>query len=166
MEEIEAIHDYLNSLPVTGEVLSLATLGKITLTRGPGDQYEYSNLAQGLLGHLLCTREGKDFQALLIDRILDTAPALDGIDVGGAIFRPRLPFQALFADETARLEFFFGDQNLDGGGFDLLFRGRGQHGGALGGDPHLREPGCQAGGAEGDEEEQEVSEGHIRFSSC
>ncbi|MEN8134522.1 MAG: MMPL family transporter [Thermodesulfobacteriota bacterium] len=30
MEEIEAIHDYLDSLNETGEVLSLATLGKIT----------------------------------------------------------------------------------------------------------------------------------------
>lgn len=30
MEEIEAIHDYLDALPETGEVISLATLGKIT----------------------------------------------------------------------------------------------------------------------------------------
>jgi len=37
--------------------------------RDPGGAYEYSNLAVGLLGHVLALRAGSSYEALLIDRI-------------------------------------------------------------------------------------------------
>lgn len=40
-----------------------------TLPRDIGSQYEYSNYAVGLLGHLLATREGTTYEALMIDVI-------------------------------------------------------------------------------------------------
>lgn len=46
-------------------------LSAYTLTRDPGAQYEYSNLAVGLLGHTLSLRAGKSYEALVKERILD-----------------------------------------------------------------------------------------------
>lgn len=47
------------------------SLGKIRLERAPKAQYEYSNLAVGLLGHILVLKHKKDnYQALLVERIL------------------------------------------------------------------------------------------------
>jgi predicted RND superfamily exporter protein len=55
MEEIEKIHDYLVGLPETGEVLSLATLGKITTQLNndiPLDNYELALLHKKMPGDL------------------------------------------------------------------------------------------------------------------
>jgi CubicO group peptidase (beta-lactamase class C family) len=40
------------------------------LTRGIGEQFEYSNLGVGLLGHALALRAGKSYEALLTERVL------------------------------------------------------------------------------------------------
>jgi serine-type D-Ala-D-Ala carboxypeptidase/endopeptidase len=46
-------------------------LATYELTRTPGDTYEYSNLAAGLLGHALVVRAGNtDYERLVRDRIL------------------------------------------------------------------------------------------------
>ena len=39
------------------------------LRRDPGTKQEYSNFAVSLLGHMLCEKAGKDYDALLADRI-------------------------------------------------------------------------------------------------
>ena len=39
------------------------------LPRAPGDEFEYSNLGLGLLGHVLSLHENKPFETLVIDRI-------------------------------------------------------------------------------------------------
>lgn len=39
------------------------------LRRAPGAEYEYSNLGVGLLGHVLALRVGKDYEALVTERI-------------------------------------------------------------------------------------------------
>jgi CubicO group peptidase (beta-lactamase class C family) len=41
------------------------------LRRDVGEQYEYSNLAVGLLGHVLALSDGTDYEALVKERILD-----------------------------------------------------------------------------------------------
>jgi len=41
------------------------------LTRDIGSQYEYSNLAVGLLGHALSLRAGKSYEALVRERVCD-----------------------------------------------------------------------------------------------
>jgi len=40
-------------------------LSSYTLTRNPGEKYEYSNLGVGLLGHILALRAGKDYETLI-----------------------------------------------------------------------------------------------------
>lgn len=45
-------------------------VGHYTLTRDPGEAFEYSNLGVGLLGHLLATRAGSSYEALATARIL------------------------------------------------------------------------------------------------
>ena len=40
------------------------------LTRDPGEKYEYSNYATGLLGHALSLRADTTYEALLIDRVI------------------------------------------------------------------------------------------------
>lgn len=72
-------------------------LNGLTLSRDPGEKWEYSNLGVGLLGHVLALRAGSSYEELLRERILtplgmtDTAivlpPALekrfiDGFDEG------------------------------------------------------------------------------------
>jgi CubicO group peptidase (beta-lactamase class C family) len=44
-------------------------LSGYTLTRGIGDQTEYSNLGVGLLGHALALRSGTDYETLVMSRI-------------------------------------------------------------------------------------------------
>lgn len=46
-----------------------AFLRRCTLTRSIGASYEYSNLAQGLLGHILALKAGQSYEALMMDRI-------------------------------------------------------------------------------------------------
>jgi D-alanyl-D-alanine-carboxypeptidase/D-alanyl-D-alanine-endopeptidase len=48
-----------------------AFLSGYTLTRDPGEKYEYSNLAVGLLGHVLSLRSGMSYEQLVRKRILD-----------------------------------------------------------------------------------------------
>jgi CubicO group peptidase (beta-lactamase class C family) len=45
------------------------TLGKIELSRDPGEEFEYSNLGFGLLGHLLSRQAGRPYEELLRERI-------------------------------------------------------------------------------------------------
>jgi len=45
-------------------------LSEYRLTRNIGEQYEYSNLGYGLLGHALALRMGKSYEVLVHDRIL------------------------------------------------------------------------------------------------
>jgi CubicO group peptidase (beta-lactamase class C family) len=47
-------------------------LSNYQLTRAPGTKYEYSNLGMGLLGHALCLRAGKPYEALVRERVLDS----------------------------------------------------------------------------------------------
>jgi CubicO group peptidase (beta-lactamase class C family) len=44
-------------------------LSRYTLTRDPGEKYEYSNLAVGLLGHVLALKAGMPYEELLRRRI-------------------------------------------------------------------------------------------------
>lgn len=46
-----------------------AFLRSCTLKREIGSAYEYSNLAQGLLGHILALQAGQSYEALMIERI-------------------------------------------------------------------------------------------------
>jgi D-alanyl-D-alanine-carboxypeptidase/D-alanyl-D-alanine-endopeptidase len=46
-------------------------LNHYELTRDPGQKYEYSNLAVGLLGQLLALRAGTDYETLLRTRVTD-----------------------------------------------------------------------------------------------
>ncbi len=45
-------------------------LGGYALTRGIGEKYEYSNLGVGLLGQALARRAGRDYEAVVTDRVL------------------------------------------------------------------------------------------------
>jgi CubicO group peptidase (beta-lactamase class C family) len=44
-------------------------LGRCALNSAPGTKYEYSNLAMGLLGHVLARRAGRGYETLLLERI-------------------------------------------------------------------------------------------------
>ena len=46
-------------------------LSRCTLTRDPGEKYEYSNLAVGLLGHALALEAGMSYEELLQRRIFE-----------------------------------------------------------------------------------------------
>ncbi|HEY1221358.1 MAG: serine hydrolase [Bryobacteraceae bacterium] len=46
-----------------------AFLTSYQLARDPGEKWEYSNLAAGLLGQLLSLRAGKDYETLVVSRI-------------------------------------------------------------------------------------------------
>jgi len=46
-------------------------LSRYTLTRDPGEKYEYSNLAVGLLGHALALKAGMSYEELLRRRIFE-----------------------------------------------------------------------------------------------
>lgn len=45
-------------------------LERHTLRRAPGEAYEYSNVATALLGHALALKAGRDYEALVRERIL------------------------------------------------------------------------------------------------
>jgi serine-type D-Ala-D-Ala carboxypeptidase/endopeptidase len=47
-----------------------AFLASYQLPRDPGEKWEYSNLAAGLLGHLLSLRAGKDYETLIMSRVI------------------------------------------------------------------------------------------------
>lgn len=44
-------------------------LNNYTLPRDIGERYEYSNLAQGLLGHILSLKAGSSYEALMIQKV-------------------------------------------------------------------------------------------------
>ncbi|HEU4560833.1 MAG TPA: serine hydrolase domain-containing protein [Longimicrobium sp.] len=67
-----------------------AFLAGYTLPRDPGAAYEYSNLGMGLLGHLLALRAGKEYEALVIERILAPLGMRDTRLVLTASMRERL----------------------------------------------------------------------------
>jgi CubicO group peptidase (beta-lactamase class C family) len=46
-----------------------STLGGLSLSRDPGEKYEYSNLAFGLLGHALSRQADCTFEELVVERI-------------------------------------------------------------------------------------------------
>ena len=46
-----------------------AFLSGCKLSRAPGEQYEYSNLGAGLLGHILARRENSSYEDLVVKRI-------------------------------------------------------------------------------------------------
>jgi CubicO group peptidase (beta-lactamase class C family) len=46
-------------------------LSRYTLPRDPGEKYEYSNVAVGLLGHALARRAGMSYEALLRERVFE-----------------------------------------------------------------------------------------------
>ena len=48
-----------------------AYLARYELTRDPGDKYEYSNLAAGLLGHALSRRAGMSYEQVIRRRVLE-----------------------------------------------------------------------------------------------
>ena len=68
----------------------LAFLGSYTLTRDPGERYEYSNYGVGLLGYLLARRAGSDYAALIRTRILQPLEMNDTAVVLNAAQRMRL----------------------------------------------------------------------------
>jgi CubicO group peptidase (beta-lactamase class C family) len=74
-------------------------LGQDWLRRAPG-QYEYSNFAMGLLGHVLELQAGKSYEALLAERICEPLGMHDTRPVATAAMLARLapPY-----DETLRL---------------------------------------------------------------
>jgi CubicO group peptidase (beta-lactamase class C family) len=47
------------------------TLTRVSLARDPGEKYEYSNLAFGLLGHALSRQEGCSYEDLVVKRICE-----------------------------------------------------------------------------------------------
>ncbi len=55
--------------PLAGNDDLYQFLARYTLPRDPGSEYEYSNLGAGLLGHILATREGTDYETLIRTRI-------------------------------------------------------------------------------------------------
>lgn len=59
------------------------TLSWTKLYRDPGEQYLYSNLAYGLLGHILSRQAGKSYEELIVERIckpLDLCDTRIGLD--------------------------------------------------------------------------------------
>ncbi len=52
-------------------------LSTYQLPRAPGDEFEYSNLGFGLLGHVLSLHENRPFETLVIDRICRPLGLLD-----------------------------------------------------------------------------------------
>ena len=44
-------------------------LGSYQLTQDPGEKFQYSNIGMGLLGHVMATAAGQDFESLVVDRI-------------------------------------------------------------------------------------------------
>ncbi|MBA2291533.1 MAG: serine hydrolase [Gemmatimonadales bacterium] len=62
--------DSANPYSDYGEEQLYAFLSRHTLTRSPGERYEYSNLGMGLLGHLLSLKAGVPYEQLVIQRIL------------------------------------------------------------------------------------------------
>ena len=54
------------------------------LKRDIGEQYEYSNLGMGLLGHILSLKEGKNFEELVLERICSVL----GMKTTGVSFSP------------------------------------------------------------------------------
>jgi CubicO group peptidase (beta-lactamase class C family) len=64
-------------------------LNSYTLRRDVGAEYEYSNLAVGLLGHLLALKSGTDYEGLVKERILDPL----GMDHTGITLTPEMERQ-------------------------------------------------------------------------
>lgn len=66
------------------------SLGDHELRRDVGEEYEYSNLAMGLLGHVLARRAGTDYETLISRRLLQPlGMRATGIELNEEL-RPRL----------------------------------------------------------------------------
>ncbi len=63
------LRDARNPYSSYGPAQLYSFLGGYMMQRAPGEQYEYSNLGFGLLGHLLSLRGGSTYQALLLERV-------------------------------------------------------------------------------------------------
>lgn len=61
-------------------------ISSIELTRDIGEKYEYSNLALGMLGHILELQYKKDYEAIMVDRIANTL----GMDNTRVVFTPNM----------------------------------------------------------------------------
>jgi len=65
-------------------------LSGYTLPRDPGSEFEYSNLGAGLLGHLLASRAGTDYESLIRIRITEPLGMSDtGIALASSM-KPRM----------------------------------------------------------------------------
>jgi CubicO group peptidase (beta-lactamase class C family) len=58
----------------------------VELDRDIGEKYEYSNLALGMLGHILELQYKKDYEAILVDKIANTL----GMDNTRVVFTPNM----------------------------------------------------------------------------
>ncbi len=70
--EIDPYHDYTSA-----QLYSF--LNDYTLPRDPGEVWEYSNLAVGLLGHALSLKAGSSFEALIADQITTPLGLMDTV---------------------------------------------------------------------------------------
>jgi CubicO group peptidase (beta-lactamase class C family) len=61
--------DFTNPYADYSADMLFAFLASYQLPRDPGEKWEYSNLATGLLGHLLSLRAGKGYETLVVSRI-------------------------------------------------------------------------------------------------
>jgi len=68
-----------------------------TLRRDVGAEYEYSNLAVGLLGHVLALENGTDYETLVKDRILDPL----GMESTGITLTPAMRRQLARGHDSA-----------------------------------------------------------------
>jgi CubicO group peptidase (beta-lactamase class C family) len=75
-------------------------LSSCTLNHAPDEKYEYSNLAQGLLGHVLSRKAGCDYETLLVRRICGPLK----MDRTRVVFTPEMRAQLARGHNAAGVE--------------------------------------------------------------